>query len=106
MPLSQVVPLLRAAQQKEKAVGAFNVGNMEMLLGVIRAAEETREPVILQIAEKRLPHSPLHVMAPMMVRAASEASVDIAVQLDHGGDLDIIRQAMDYGFTAVMFDGS
>lgn len=106
MSLTPVTPLLQAARSENKAVGAFNVGNMEMLMGVIKAAETANTPVIIQVAEKRLNHSPLSLVGPMMVGAAGKAGVDIGVQLDHGFDAGIIHAAIDYGFTAVMFDGS
>lgn len=98
--------LLAAAEEKEIAVGAFSVGNMEMIMGAVRAAEELRTPIILQIAEKRLRNSPLELMAPMMVAAAKNASVPIAVHLDHGLTTDCVQAALEYGFTSVMLDGS
>lgn len=106
MALSPSIPLLEAAAKTGRAIGAFNVGNMEMLIGLVRAAEDMNTPVILQVAEKRLSHTPLHLVAPMMVEAARQSRVDIAVQLDHGFDMGIIRSVISYGFTAVMFDGS
>ena len=104
--LANLRELLKDAQEKNYAVGSFSVANMEMILGVIKAAEETRSPIILQIAEVRLNHSPLALIGPMMLAAAEEADVPVAVHLDHGTTLDCIRQALDIGFTSVMFDGS
>lgn len=98
--------LLNDAVKGKFAVGAFSVGNMEMVMGAIRAAEETETPIILQIAEKRLKNSPLELMAPMMVSAAKNAKVDIAVHLDHGLTCDCIKQSLDHGFTSVMLDCS
>ncbi len=106
MPLVKMSKLLQRAEEKDIGCGAFNVGNMEMVRGVIRAAEELRTPVIMQIAESRLPHSPLSLMGPMMVSAAANASVDVAVHFDHGTSKERIKQALEYGFTSVMFDGS
>lgn len=106
MSLCYMKDLLEDAEKKNYAIGAFSVGNMEMVIGAIQAAEEMNTPIIIQIAEVRLGHSPLHLMAPMMVSAAREAKVDIAVHLDHGHSLDVIKSAIDYGFTSVMFDGS
>ena len=51
-------------------------------------------------------HSPLSLMAPMMVSAAKGAAVDVAVNLDHGATMDCVRASLDYGFTSVMFDSS
>lgn len=98
--------LLNEADKNNSAVGAFSVGNMEMVMGVLRAAEETDTPVILQIAEKRLGNSPLELMAPMMVSAAENSKVKVAVHLDHGLTLDCIKKALNYGFTSVMLDCS
>ena len=86
--------------------GAFNVANMEMIIGAIKAAETANTPIILQIAQARLIYSPFHLIAPMMVSAARAAKVPVAVHLDHGQTLDVIKNALDYGFTSVMIDGS
>ncbi|WP_024752288.1 ketose-bisphosphate aldolase [Treponema phagedenis] len=106
MPLAYMKDLLEEAEKKEKAVGAFNVANMEMLIGAVKAAESSNTPIIIQIAEMRLKHSPFHLIAPMMVSAAKHSSVNIAVHFDHGRTETAIRAALDYGFTSVMFDGS
>ncbi len=98
--------LLHQAEKNNSAVGAFSVGNMEMVMGAIKAAEDMKTPIILQIAEKRLKNSPLELMAPMMISAAKNSSVDIAVHLDHGLSIECIRKALDYGFTSVMLDCS
>ena len=98
--------LLIRAEKENFAVGAFSVGNMEMVMGVIAAAEKLDTPVILQIAEKRLGNSPMELMAPMMVSAARNARVDVAVHLDHGLTLECIKSALGYGFTSVMLDCS
>ena len=70
MALVKMKQLLLQAQKENRGCGAFSVGNMEMVKGAIRAAEELNTPIILQIAEVRLKHSPLHLMGPMMVQAA------------------------------------
>lgn len=106
MALVTMKTLLEQAVQEKRGVGAFSVGNMEMVKGAVKAAEELNTPCILQIAEVRLKHSPLAYMGPMMVQAAREAKVDIAVHLDHGLTLDTVKKALELGFTSVMFDSS
>lgn len=98
--------LLIEAQKDKWAVGSFSVANMEMVLGIIKAAEETNSPIILQIAEVRLKQSPLEIIGPLMIAAAKNAKVPVAVHFDHGLTLEKIRLALDLGFTSVMFDGS
>ena len=106
MALVTMKALLTQAKKEHRGVGAFSVGNMEMVKGAVQAAEELKTPIILQIAEVRLKHSPLALMGPMMVQAAKEASVDIAAHLDHGLTLETVQKALDLGFTSVMFDSS
>ena len=98
--------LLADAEKGNYAVGSFSVANMEMVLGVLKAAKELNAPVILQIAEVRLKQSPLEVIGPLMVAAAKNASTPIAVHFDHGKTMEKISQALEIGFTSVMFDGS
>ena len=106
MSLVTLNTLLQRAEKNGVATGAFSVGNMEMILGAVKAAEETNTPIILQIAEVRLPTSPLKIIGPMMVAAAENASVDVCVHLDHGLNYSTVEEALDLGFTSVMLDGS
>lgn len=106
MALVTLKELLKNAEDNKKAVGAFSVGNMEMIIGAVNAAEETNTPVILQIAEVRLPTSPLKLIGPMMIAAAENSTVDICVHLDHGLNYQTVETALDLGFTSVMLDGS
>ena len=106
MALVKMKDLLRRAEEKNIGCGAFSVGNMEMVRGAIRAAEELDTPIILQIAEVRLKNSPLHLMGPMMVQAAKEAKVEVAVHLDHGLTFETVDKALELGFTSVMLDAS
>lgn len=106
MSLAMMKNLLYDAKKNKTAIGAFNIANMEVLMGVIKASEYLNTPVIIQIAEKRLTHSPLHLLGPMMINAAKKSKVEIAVQLDHGYSLNIIDEAIEYGFTSIMYDGS
>ncbi len=106
MALVPMKKLLEIAEKNNTAIGAFSVGNMEMVMGAVAAAEELNMPIILQIAECRLKNSPLDLMGPMMLSAAKNSRVDIAVHLDHGLRIETVEKALKMGFTSVMFDGS
>ncbi len=106
MPLVNMKDLLLQAEKGNYAVGSFSVANLEMIRGIVMAAEETKSPIILQIAEVRLNHSPLEIIGPAMIAAAKNAKVPIAVHLDHGTTIECIGKALRLGFTSVMFDGS
>lgn len=101
-----MVPLLAAAARKNVGVGAFSVANIEMIQGVISAAEKADTPVILQIAQARLDTSPLSLIGPAMLAAARLSRVPVAVHLDHGLTEECISEAIEIGFTSVMYDGS
>lgn len=104
--LVNISKLLADAQKGNYAVGSFSVANMEMVLGVLKASEELNAPVILQIAEVRLKQSPLELIGPLMVASAKYAKTPVAVHFDHGKTIEKISQALELGFTSVMFDGS
>lgn len=106
MPLVKLSDLLKNVKDNTYAVGSFNVSNMEMAMGAVKAAEEMNAPLILQIAEGRLRYSPLDLLGPIMVAAAKKSKVPTAVHLDHGSTMETIKLALDLGFTSVMFDGS
>ncbi|MBQ8183733.1 MAG: ketose-bisphosphate aldolase [Clostridia bacterium] len=106
MALVTLKELLHRADMQNTAVGAFSVGNMEMVLGAVKAAEKLNTPIIIQIAEVRLPTSPLEVIGPLMVAAAENSSVDICVHLDHGLNYKTVEKALEIGFTSVMLDAS
>ena len=105
MPLVNMKELL-AQSDDGFAIGAFNVSDMEMAMGAIKAAEELNAPLILQIAEGRLRYSPLELLGPVMIAAARKCTMPTAVHLDHGRTLETVRLALSLGFTSVMFDGS
>jgi fructose-bisphosphate aldolase class II len=104
--LEKLENLLANAEKEKYAVGAFSIANMEMIIGAVKAAEELNAPIILQIAEARLKHSPLKLIGPVMIAAAKDAKVPVAVHLDHGLTMDCIKEALNLGFTSVMIDGS
>ncbi|MCL6459818.1 MAG: class II fructose-bisphosphate aldolase [Gorillibacterium sp.] len=106
MALVTLKELMKDAQRNHYAVGMFNTLNLEMIKSVIRAAEEQHSPAIIAVAEVHAPFNPLSLIGPIMVKAAREAKVQIAVHLDHGLSAAAIKEALELGFTSVMYDGS
>ena len=104
--LATLNEVMKIAEEKKIAIGSFNTPNLESLQAVIEAAEELGLPVIIQFAQCHEPWIPLSVIGPIMVEAAKKADVPICVHLDHGETLEYLQQALDIGFTAIMYDGS
>ena len=76
--------LMKAASEGGYAVGAFNVSNLESLMAIMEAAEETGHGVILNYAEVHAPFLSMEQAAVIMLDAARNASVPVCVHLDHG----------------------
>lgn len=98
--------ILAFAENKKCAVGAFNTPNLECVNAVIDAAEKLNVPVILSHAELHEQVAPLAKIGPVMVQAATAARVPVCVHLDHCETLPYMQQALELGFTGVMYDGS
>ena len=98
--------ILRDANERHYAVGAFNCLSLENVMGALEAAEQLRSPIILQLAEVQFPEAPMELMAPLYLEAARRSSVPVCVHLDHGQSIETCVRAIRLGFTSVMFDGA
>ena len=98
--------MLLDAQKNHYAVGAFNVENLEFVMAVLAAAEETKSPVIMQTTPGTIKSAGLDYFYGMVKAAAERASVPVALHLDHGDGYDRCMQALRIGYTSVMIDGS
>ena len=98
--------ILTIADHDNIAIGAFNTPNLECINAVIDAAERLNVPVIISHAELHEDVAPLAKIGPVMVQAAKAAKVPVCVHLDHCETLDYMKQALELGFTGVMYDGS
>lgn len=94
--------MLQDAQNKQYAVGLFNVYDTDILEGVLSAAEELRSPVIIA----PVIYGDLKMIAPSLVDAAKRASVPVAVHYDHATTFEKCMESLQLGFSSVMYDGS
>ena len=98
--------ILSMAEKGGFAIPAFNVYNMETVMGVIAAAEEMKAPVILQNYSRLFTNDEGFHVAPVVLAAAERASVPVCYHLDHGaGETEVVR-ALRYGATGIMIDKS
>ena len=98
--------MLLDAQKNHYGVGAFNVENLEFVMAVLAAAEETKSPVIMQTTPGTIKSAGLDYFYGMVKAAAERATVPVALHLDHGDGYDRCMQALRTGYTSVMIDGS
>lgn len=106
MTLVNLIHILKKADEKRYAVGAFNITAMETALGIIAAAEETKSPVILQLSEKSIEYMGLQLATAIASTLAHTATVPVVVHFDHGRNFPLVRKAVLGGFTSAMLDVS
>lgn len=98
--------IIGMAEKGEYCIPAFNVYNVETVMGIVDAAEEAKAPVIIQIYPRLINEEVGFYIAPAIIAAAHRASVPICLHLDHGPSEWEATRALRYGFTGVMLDGS
>jgi len=98
--------MLQRALEEHYALPGFNVQTLEMVQAVVSAAEEERSPVLLQFNPGNLQHVGMAYAAALGIAAASQASVPVALHLDHGVDFSQAEAALRAGFTSLMYDGT
>jgi len=106
MSLVPVAGLLQKAQQEHYAVGAFNCNNMEIVQAIIAAAEAERAPVIIQASQGAIKYAGIAYISALTRIAAEQATVPVALHLDHGTSFAQVMQCVRNGFSSVMIDGS
>lgn len=98
--------ILSLAEGGKFAVPAFNVYNMETVMGILEAAEEARAPVILQSYSRLFTNREGYFISPIILAAANKASVPVCFHLDHGAGAAEVVKALRYGATGIMIDKS
>lgn len=98
--------ILDHAHQNGYAVGGFNISNMEVLQGVIAAAEQEKSPVLIQASQGALKYAGIDFLASLVHLAARKTCVPVALHMDHGTDYNLIMGCIAGGFTSIMVDGS
>lgn len=98
--------ILENARKGQYGVGFFNAVNVEMARAVIETAEELNAPMIVGTAEVLLPAMSLEHVAEYLIPMAKKAKVPVCVHYDHGLTFKKCMEALQLGFTSVMYDCS
>jgi len=106
MPKVGTKELFEKAYTGGYAIGAFNVNNMEIIQGIVEAAEEENAPLILQISKGARSYARHEYLMKLIEAALETTDLPIAVHLDHGDSVELCKAVIDGGFTSVMIDGS
>lgn len=98
--------VISMAEKGGYCIPAFNVYNMETVMGVLAAAEEKKAPVIMQVYPRLFNEEAGYFVAPVVLAAAEKASVPVCFHLDHGPSEWEVMRALRWGCTGIMLDGS
>ncbi len=98
--------MLEDAKQKQYAIPAFDVSNYEMMKAVLEACEEERSPALLMALGVDLTGKGLPLLTAMVSGASEYFNIPVCFHLDHATDFELIKAAIDVGFSSVMYDGS
>jgi fructose-bisphosphate aldolase class II len=94
------------AQKRKFAVGAFNVYDMESVQAVVNAAELEKSPAIIATTEGAIEYAGHELLAGIIKTLAKKSKMPFSMHLDHGKDMNIIRDCIRFGYTSVMIDAS
>ncbi|MHC4189759.1 MAG: class II fructose-1,6-bisphosphate aldolase [Planctomycetota bacterium] len=107
MALVNTKRMFEMAYKNGYAVGAFNVNNMEITQGIIKAVAEKKAPLILQVSRGARKYASIsYLKAIINVVIEENPDIPIAINLDHGDNFETCKQFVDDGFTSVMIDAS
>ena len=106
MALITTTEMFSKALNADYAIGAFNVNNMEIIQGIVEAAQEENAALILQVSAGARKYAKTAYLTKLVEAAIIDTGVDVALHLDHGADFEICKACVDDGFTSVMIDGS
>ena len=106
MPLVTTKGMFEKSMKEGFAIGAFNINNMEIIQGIVDAAQKQNSPVILQASSGAIKYARIKYLMKMVEAAVEETNIPIAIHLDHGPDFKTCKMCIDNGFTSVMIDGS
>lgn len=106
MALVTAKEILEDAYRNQYAVGAFGVHHLEVIKAVIAGAEALDAPVILATTPGTIRYVGIEYLAAMAKTAAEHAKVPVALHLDHGDSLEVVKQCLKAGYTSIMIDGS
>lgn len=106
MSVASLPEIMDRAFQHRYGVAAFNTVDDITMDGVIKAAEQSRSPLIVQVSVKTVKFWGVDVVRSMFVNMASRVSVPVTLHLDHCPDPDFAKVCLEAGWNSVLFDGS
>ena len=98
--------MLEDARKNHYALPAFDISNYEMMRAVLEVCEEERSPALLMGLSVDLKGKGMPLLASMVKEASNFFTVPVCFHLDHATEFGLIQEAIEAGFSSVMYDGS
>jgi len=106
LPFKSVVEILKDAKERKYGVGSFNIMCLDQASALIHCAERLSSPIMITIPSVIEPYLDFKELSVITHCVAEKVSVPVALHLSHGMDLNIVKRAIEAGFSSVMIDGS
>lgn len=106
MKVNEINRMIDQASSQNMIVPGFNIFGHEEALAVVKAAERAASPVLLMVNRDARQAMAIKHWGALFSSIAKSAKVPVGVHLDHCTDFDLIQEAIECGFTSVMYDGS
>jgi fructose-bisphosphate aldolase class II len=97
---------LEKARENSYAIGAFNTSDIEITQAIMSAAKRLNAPIMIQTSEKAIDYAGLENIYDVVKNESKKLGIDVALHLDHGSNLEIVKRCLEIGYKSVMIDGS
>ena len=98
--------ILEKANKNFYAVPALNTSNLEITKAIIKAGIKLNSPLIIQTTPSAIKYAGLRELSGIVKSIAHNINIPIALHLDHGNSIDLVKKCLKNGYTSVMIDAS
>jgi len=97
---------LQQAYSEHFALGGFNFFNLDSAKAIAKASAKTKKPTLMMVTEGSIEYAGLNYLIATFEKVKAETGADIFLHLDHGSNIELLKECVKKGFDSVMFDGS
>ena len=104
--MSLIKEIIKESQEGKYAFGTFDTSNLEVAQGIARAAEVKKMPAMIGVTESAVAYAGFLPLVNLVKGIIVESKADLVLHLDHGKDINFVKECIDVGFESVMIDAS
>lgn len=99
-------PILQKAYSENFAIGGFNFFNLDSARAIAKAAARAKKPALMMVTEGSIEYAGLDYLVATFEKVKAETGAEVSLHLDHGKNIELLKDCVKKGFDSVMFDGS